>query len=400
MQADDSTIPMAGANGKSLGKSWLIILIILQGAVLLAQADEQAAPYYRYFDFKPAPKIFGAKADALIGFRLFDGVDTALWARVEGAYKFSDYYRTADLSLYRQDLFPGTDFSQAALNKIIALWGLGIQQGLHFNPVTDRDDLTLLLSWRGAWTDPITAFSGDSLLADGNDPYRGWILTHSFQADLQYDATAVSSSTKVLSGWWLDASTEYAPPGLSVPASTDYTQFDVSAKGFLPLYEKTDERGWNVLSFYLAGFCGVDYIAGLGTDKTKGIPYPVSQRFGGRVYREGLGGAVRGLGNGWADGTFKAVGSLELRCNFPAIFSKDLLVGSAIFADAGYYADPPGAPGDSRLRSGACASAGLGAFVDLLDQGYLAAYTTLLLNTTNYRNEHWEPFSLEFGLHF
>jgi hypothetical protein len=384
----------------SFRETRLIVLLIMRSAVLFAQTDEKAPPYYRYFDFKPGPKILGAKADALIGFRLFDGVDTALWARAEGAYKFSDYYRTADLGLYRQDLFPGTDYSQTALNKIIALWGLGIQQGLHFDPVTDRDDLTLLLSWRGAWTDPVASSSGDSLLADGSDPYRGRILTHSFQADLQYDATVVDPSTKVLSGWWLDASTEYAPPTLSVPASTDYAQFDVSAKGFLPLYERTDERGWNLLSFYLAGFSGLDYIAGLGADETKGIPYPVSQRFGGRVYRDGLGGAVRGLGNGWADGTLKAVGSLELRCNFPAVFSKDILVGSAIFTDAGYYADPPGAPGSSLLRSGACVSAGLGVFVDLLDQGYLAAYTTLILNTTNYRNENWEPFSLEFGLHF
>lgn len=380
-------------------KTRLVILLILQGAALFAQTDEKAGPYYRYFDFKPGPKILGAKADSFIGFRLIDGVDTALWARAEGAYKFSDYYRTADLNLYRQDLFPGTDSSQVALNKVIALWGLGVQQGLHFNFITDRDDLTLLLSWRGTWTDPLAA-SGGSLLADGSDPYCGLILTHSFQADLQYDATVTDPSTKVLSGWWLDASAEYAPPGLSVPASTDYAQFDVSAKGFLPLYEKADGKGWNVLSFYLAGFSGVDCIAGLGTDATKGIPYPVSQRFGGRVYRDGLGGAVRGLGIGWADGTFKAVGNLELRCNFPALFQKNSLIGSAIFTDAGYYADPPGVPGDSRLRSGACVSAGFGVFVDLLDQGYLAAYTTLLLNTTNYRNESWEPLSIEFGLHF
>jgi hypothetical protein len=381
-------------------KTRLIVLLVMQGAALFAQTDENAPPHYRYFDFKPGPKIFGAKADALMGFRLFDGVDTALWARAEGAYKFSDYYRAADLSLYRQDLYPGTDNSRTALNKVIALWGVGIQQGLHFNPVTDRDDLTLLVSWRGAWTDPIATSPGDSLLADGSDPYGGRILTYSFQADLQYDATVVDSSTKVVSGWWLDASAEYAPPGLSVPAGTNYAQFNVSAKGFLPLYEKTDERGWNVLSFYMGGFSGIDYIAGLGADETNGIPYPVSQRFGGRVYRDGLGGAVRGLGNGWADGTLKAVGNLELRCNFPAVFSKDILVGSAIFADAGYYADPPGAPGSSFLRSGACISAGLGVFVDLSDQGYLAAYTTLLLNTTNYLNERWEPFSLEFGLHF
>jgi hypothetical protein len=364
------------------------------------EASGRAAPYYRYFDFKPAPKIFGAKADALVGFRLFDGVDTALWARAEGAYKLSDYYRAADLSLYRQDLYPGIDYSRTALKKLIALWGLGVQQGLHFNPVTDRDDLTLLVSWRGAWTDPIMASADDSLLAIGNDPYGGRLLIQSFQADLQYDATVVDSSTKVRSGWALDASAEYAPPGLSVPASTDYAQYDVSVKGFLPLFEKADERGWNVLSFYLAGFTGVDYIAALGTDATKGVPYTVSQRFGGRVYQDGLGGAVRGLGDGWADGTFKAVGNLELRCNFPALFRKDILVGSTIFTDAGYYADPPGAPSGSELNSGACVSAGLGFFMDVLDQGYVAFYTTLLLNTTNYRNEYWEPLSLEFGLHF
>jgi len=381
-------------------QAFFLVLFFLQcgGAIVSAQGDAAAIPQYRYFDFKPAPKIFGAKADALLGFRLLDGVDTALWARVEGAYKLSDYYRTDDLSLYRRDLFPGTDYSRTALNKIIALWGLGIQQGLHFNPAADRDDLTLLASWRGAWTDPQAA--RNSLLAVGSDPYQEAILTQSFQVDLQYDATLVDSSSKVISGWWLDASAEYAPPGLSTPSSTDYAQFDLSAKGFLPLFQKTEERGWNVVSLYLAGFAGVDYIAGLGTDATEGIPYPVSQRFGGRVYREGLGGAVRGLGNGWADGKFKAVGNLELRCNFPAVFRKDILVGAAAFTDAGYYADPPGAPGASRLLSGACVSAGLGGFLDMLDKGYVAAYTTLLLNTTNYRNEYWEPFSFEFGLHF
>jgi hypothetical protein len=365
-----------------------------------AQNTEKAPPYYRYLDLRPAPTDYGAKADALLGFRLFDGVDTALWARAEGAYKFSDYYRTDGLCLYRKDLFPDTDDGRTAFARLAALGGLGIQQGLHFNPRIDRDDLTLLLSWRGAWTDPIAASDGDSLLVDGTDPYRGRILTQSFQADLLYDATVTHASTKVLSGWWLDASAEYAPSGLSVPKSTDYAQFDVSTKGFLPLRERTDGRGWNVLSFYLAGFAGVDYIAGLGTDATKGIPYPVSQRFGGRDYQDGLGGAVRGLGAGWADGAFKAVGSLELRCNFPAVFRRDLLVGALVFSDAGYYADPPGAPADSRLRSGTCLSAGLGGFLDILDKGYVAAYTTLLLNTTNYMNKYWEPFSLEFGLHF
>jgi len=399
MGADGSEVPMARGRGISPGKYSLLVLVLLQGAVLFAQNDDKTPPYYRYFDFKPGPKIYGAKADALVGFRIFDGVDTALWARVEGAYKPSDYYRTANLSLYRQDLFPSIDYSQAAFNKVIALWGLGVQQGLHFNHATDRDDVTLLLSWRGAWTDPLDS-SGASLLADGTDPYRDWILTHSFQADLQYEATVTDPATKVPSGWALDASSEYAPPGLSVPASTHYAQFDLAAKGFLPLFGKTDERGWNFLSFYLAGFAGIDYIAGLGTDDTKGIPYAVSQRFGGRVYRAGLGGSVRGLGDGWADGAFKAVGNLELRCNFPALFRKDLMVGSLIFTDAGYYADPPGAPGDSSLRSGACVSAGLGGFVDLFDQGFLAAYTTLLLNTSNYQDKHWMPLSLEFGLHF
>ena len=381
-------------------RACLVFAAIFACNASFAQSDQKAPPYYRYFDFKPALKTYGAKADALLGFRLFDGVDTALWARAEGAYKFSDYYRTADLSLYRRDLFPDMDDGQTALRKAVALWGLGIQQGLRFNPATDRDDLTLLLSWRGAWTDPIDEAVGNCFLVDGVDPYRDRILTQSFQADVLYDATATHVSTKVLSGWWLDASAEYAPRGLSVPKSTDYAQFDLSTKGFLPLFERTDGRGWNVISFYLAGFAGADYIAGLGRDATEGIPYPVSQRFGGRVYQAGLGGAVRGLGDGWADGTFKAVGSLELRCNFPAAFRRDFLLGSLLFGDAGYYADPPGAPKASSLRSGACASAGLGVFADLFDKGYVAVYTTFLLNTTNYRNEYWEPFSLDFGLHF
>lgn len=42
------------------------VLLILRGAVLFAQNDEKAPPHCRYFDFKPAPKTWGAKADALI----------------------------------------------------------------------------------------------------------------------------------------------------------------------------------------------------------------------------------------------------------------------------------------------------------------------------------------------
>jgi hypothetical protein len=362
-------------------------------------AAAQDRPYFRYFDFKPSPKTYGVKADAFLGFRVFAGVDTALWGRLEGAYKFADYYRTDDLSLYRQDLFPGIDSDSTALPKAIALWGLGIQQGLHFSPARDRDDVTLLASWRGAWTDP-TAAEEDSLLESGDDPYRGRSLIQSFQLDLYFDKIDTDKATKVMSGWSLDASAEYAPPGLSRPSSANYAQFDLAARGFLPLIKMTDDRGWNLLGLYLGGFAGVDYIAGLGDDATDGVPYVVSQRFGGRVYREGLGGSVRGLGDGWADGAFKAVGNLELRCTLPALLRKDLVIGTVAFADAGYYADPPGAPSSSELRSGSCASVGLGGFIDIFDKGYISVYTAMVINTANYLNEYWQPFGFEFGLHF
>ncbi|HNY20872.1 MAG TPA: hypothetical protein PKO22_01855 [Treponemataceae bacterium] len=383
----------------------LLLFVIATGTALPLSAQNANAPFvqfpvFRYFDVKPAPKTWGIKADALLGFRIFDGVDTALWVRGEAAYKLVNYFRTGDLGLYRQDIFPDIGYDRTNLQKAIMLWGLGIQQGLHFNAARDRDDAMLLLSWRGAWTIPTSFNAADALLRTGSDPYKDQILVNSFQADFLYDDANTDPVTKVRSGWWFDLSAEYAPPGISIPASVNYAQFSTTTKGFLPLFSRASERGWNEVSVYLGASASVDYIAGFGTDATNGIPYPVSQRFGGRVYQEGLGGAVRGLGEGWADGTFKLAGSLELRCNLPAVYRSDILVGTLAFLDAGYYAAPPGMPKQSALQSGTYVTTGLGVYLDVFDKGYIAAYSTVMLNAVNYQNKYWEPLSFELGLHF
>ena len=386
---------------------WAIFTTLIALCTLAAEEITPppiSAPSFRFFDIKPGLRKWGLKADALLGFRFLENNDTAIWARLGAAYASGYYYRLpADGSMYNSLSNPGVPaFADTATvsQKFNLYWGVGIMQGLHFDATKDRDDLRLLASYRGWWDENFIDSQVSTLLALGSIPDRFGNVTNSFQIDLLYDAALTETDTKIMDGIRVDSSIEWAPAGMSRPNYINYIQYNADFRGFLPLYRSTTNEGWNLFSLYLAGHFGIDFIQGLGNDARSGIPLHVSERFGGYSYENGLGGLLRGLGDGYNDGTFKVLGNLELRANLPAMFRSDLLLGLLVFIDAGGYANPPAIAANDPHIAGFIVSSGFGIFADLFDLGYAAVYTTFIINQTNYKGQHWEPISLEFGLHF
>jgi hypothetical protein len=198
----------------------------------------------------------------------------------------------------------------------------------------------------------------------------------------------------------MDLSAEYAPPGWSMPESTEYWQFNLALSAFWPIYTSVSEQGFNLLSVSLCFFSSIDWIIGLGADQDYGIPFGISQTFGGLNRFSGLGGAVRGLPDGWGDGTLKWVGNIELRCNLPAFIHQELMFGVLAFLDSGAYADPPGHPEASALSSAFLMSGGLGAYLDFFGLGDIIARTVFVIYSPNNQGSSWVPLEIDFGMHF
>jgi hypothetical protein len=108
---------------------------------------------------------------------------------------------------------------------------------------------------------------------------------------------------------------------------------------------------------------------------------------------------VRGVDSGGYDTNFKAFNSIELRANLPAIFHPDLVPGLVAFFDMGVY-DQVGEPGISSPASGFVAGTGVGAYIDVLDFGGLAAYIEYRLDRANAEGDRLRIFVIEFGMHF
>jgi hypothetical protein len=380
--------------------TFLAITLLSLGAIRLPAQAEPPLPGYRYFDFVPDPDIWGANGTATIGFRLFEGVDSAILLHYGAAWSIEHYYRLPDGALYRGDLVPGIPPDQLDFQKVTMPWAVGLVQGLHFNPATDRNDLNLFLEWRGQWNENLLEATPASILVQSAESARDWNLTNVFSLALRYDGVGTDRPANTRSGLTAEASLEWAPAGWSTPASTNYLQANLALSGFLPLYRSISPEGFNLISLYLCGYSAIDGILGLGTDSFRGIPFPVSRSFGGLEHRPGLGGSVRGIGDGWGDGTVKWVGNLELRCNLPAFIDPKLMFGVLGFVDAGAYGDPPGMPATAGLRSGFLLTAGLGAYLDFLGLGTLVARTVFMVNEPNAEGKYWVPIELDFGMMF
>jgi hypothetical protein len=162
-------------------------------------------------------------------------------------------------------------------------------------------------------------------------------------------------------GLFAEASTEWGPEFLlntSVGRSS-YVRLNVSAAGYHTLFDLAASRELNSLSMYVANYVSLDWAGG------SSIPIHVSQTFGGRKLRSGLGGSVRGFETKLFDTTFKAVDNLELRIHGPALLIPSLYPVGVLHLDAGYFSGYFGSPADD--PQGILLSTGVTVGVNLLD---------------------------------
>lgn len=368
---------------------------------------------FRYFDVAPGLRVWGGEADFTFGFRFVEGLDTALWLRLSAAYGEYGFYRLPDGSIFDPRVAGGseTDPSSARTqsDRFNLRWGAGILQGLHFNEEKDRNDLDLLLAWT-AWMDvPDThEYAQQPLLQlsdyPGTNAAEGAVslLLHTLLLDLLYDGTEFDNASKTKQGLWVDTGITWAPEAMNYDNGANYLRFSAAGKAFVPLFKNVDANKWNLFSGYFAAYLGFDQLLGLGDEADQGIPYPMSQYFGSRFYRDGLGGSLRGLGDGYLDGTTKLIGNIELRLIGPAFIAQNINPIAVIYVDAGYFANPPGLPANSDpdLVSGFRAATGIGIFLNVLDIGAIGVYTQYVLYGNKYDGSQWTPITIGFDMHF
>lgn len=369
---------------------WVVVLcvVLLCEAVSIGAQEPERSPVV----LLPGLRLFGLDVD--VGYRGLSpvpGVDTIFWATVGGGYETKTYYRNPadDSPLAAGDL--SVDAATAPFyQRVNGDWGLGISQGILWNPEIEANFLEAFFFYKGRYSQYVNEESTEQLLFESRLADRQGIFQNSFLGGLSLMGLVPDVRHKTIRGYYAEASAEWGPAflGNTIFGRADFLRFNITAMGFLPIYDANPESFANVFSVYLGEFFSVDYVVG------DSIPLNVRQTFGGRDPRTGLGGAVRGVDDGRYDTTFKAVNNVEVRMNLPAIVLPDLVPGIVAYFDAGYYdfAD--------YTKSGTVFSTGAGVYLNLLDLAYLAAYSNYLLNDTNLDGTQWTPFELEFGLHF
>ncbi len=351
------------------------------------------------FTFDIGARLLGA--DVGIGYRglrLAPGVQTTIWTYLGGGYEWLDYYRDPDGALLSPgELAPGGALAgrDPGFVRIEGAWRLGIEQGLAWNPRTDTNLVEVFAFYRGR-ADSYEA-APTQLLSAASLPDRTGQLQNALQAGLAYDDLLFERKHKTENGLSAEASIEWGPSFFfnTLFGDANYLRVNVTARGFLVLYDAGAGTGSNLLSLYGGDLVSVDYAAGFGAP----VPISVRQTFGGRDQVTGLGSAVRGVDSASLDTNVKVVNNLELRANLPALFLPDLVPGAVVFVDAGYYAQV-GEPGvASPLPAGFVASTGAGLYLDVFDLASVAASVTWRLDRAT-ANGQQLGYVIVFGLHF
>jgi hypothetical protein len=365
------------------------------GIVLPCGAEEEAgaegpaaeSPY----SFDIGLRLFGV--DVGVGYNgivLLPGAQTTIWAYVGGGYETLHYNRDAAGNFIAAGTMPESDpqdFWRAE-----GAWRLGMDQGFAWNARTRTNLVEAFVFYRGRYN--VNQIQSDDLLYASTLADRNGSLLNTLQAGIAYDDLLFEKGHNTKSGIAAEASVEWGPGFFlnSLVGASDFVRFNGTFRGFLPVYDLAPDRPSNLLSVYAGEYFQVDYIVG------DMVPLYVSQSFGGRDQRTGLGGAVRGVDSAAYDAHLKAVNCLEVRANLPAIYWPGLVPGLVAFFDAGYY-NQLGEPGTDGA-SGFLASAGAGVFIDAFDLGQIAAYVEYRIDGANADGNPWSLFAIEFGLHF
>lgn len=389
----------------------LIILTMLPffGAVLGAQeAEDETAAGVRpeeasiRFVLDPDLRIFGLDLSVgLGGPLLLPPADTRLLAELGGAYGQASYFRLPDGSIFDEAVGPNTGAQAPYYDRISLTWGIGIEQGILWDPFRETNMIEVSFHYRGLWEDNLPAGDGPRLIYAGTPagaaPGAEEILINSLLLITSFDGVTENPVTKVRDGGSAEASLEWAPAFLlnSLIGRSDYARLNLSLETYVPFVGVASEEGMNLFSLYGAARAAADLLVGHPED----VPYLARSRVGGSAPRAGLGGAVRGYDPGRFDSRLKVLVNMELRAHLPALFVRDLVPGLVAFVDSGFWSGLFDAPA-SHPDEGWLFGAGFGLSLNLFDLARVLAYLQVNLGGENVNGSSVIFPALAFSYHF
>jgi len=301
------------------------------------------------------------------GIRLAPGVETIIEDDLGAGYETDNFYTNSDGTPYSG---PTGDGSPVPFDRLQVLEGLGVRQGITWDPGRNRNLVDGFLFYRFHFDRNFPSPAGGQLLFQSAFPDRNQILSNSVIGGFSFSTLSKDDLHKTRDGWYGETSVQWGPSFLfNSMGGADFLRLNATLLGFRTLYKAPASGDANLLSVFLAGFTSVDYTTGAS------IPFYVLESTGGLHPRTSTDDWVRGFETGSYATTFKAVTNFEVRVLGPSIVWPSLVPAVYAFLDAGYYSgfyhDP------AATLPGAVASVGAGALIDFFDlfdlNGYVAA---------------------------
>ncbi len=373
-------------------KAYTILIL----ATLLFCPTAHGEEVFRYFEIDPSPKFWGLASDFDLGLRILDGVDTVVWGRTHLVYDNLGYFLDPQESTLNSSI--EEDASLLSIKSYFNAWNfkaaLGIKQGLSFDTAKDRNNANLLLAYLFEYISPPDTADQSLLLVESNDSFRTGGMYGRILLDLAFDGTKVDPISKNVAGLFLEAYAEFSP-SLNTQDQA-WFRFGGLAKAYLPLFEHKDygpnskELLSNVLSSYLGFQAVYDYVRNVSDAR---LPYLVYGSIGGFDERSGLGGLIRGLGDGYLPGLQKFAINIDWYLSGPTLFGLDLVPGMVVYADWGLSSDYQGNLKDAL-------SLGLGLTLNFFDYTHGVIYLQFLPFQPAFSGQHGPLIGFDIGLHF
>jgi hypothetical protein len=355
----------------------LLLVLMVQGAVF-AQASETPDADRFPFVFDIAPVLWGL--DLGVGYRglaLIPGTDTIFWVYGGGAFEGRTFVRMPDGALITgaapAGVVPGEDIFY---NRGSARWQLGIAQGLLWNPRVGSNLLEAFVFYRGRYDSNFQDDAGQ-LIFSSLIPDRFGIILNSVLAGFSWADVLFDARNRTRSGISAELTGEWGSPIFinTTEGFYNYLRFNLTARGFLPVFDAAPSARINLFSVYIGDFVSLDYALG------SSVPLHIRQSFGGLDPRTGLGGALRGINSGSLDTNLKVVNNFEIRANLPALWIQDIVPGILVYWDTGAYAQVGEGIGD--IPYGFVTSVGGGVYLDIFDFAGLIGYLNYRLLGVN-----------------
>jgi hypothetical protein len=381
--------------GSMIFLRFFLILIILCGTAAGVSAGPlrdavEAAESMENGKIRFEPWAFVNIGFGYSGLSLFPGVDTVLWYTFGGDVDSAGFYQKPDGSVY-SGADPGVDPETDLFYYFIrAQFSLGVSQGII--PGVEWYFFTRFQSDSYLFKNGARA---DHLLTKSDLPEKEGIALIYCISGFNISTEVRHRESRVKEGITVDICGSAAPgTGLNTVNGTRYSYGGVHAdiRGFLPYLEIVSPGGLNLFSIYQGWWLRGDYVFG------EYIPLQVLQNVSGRMWKEGLGGAVRGADTNRYPAPLKVIASTDLRFNLPAVGLPSFLPGAVLFFDAGYYRFFTEIAGGD--NAGMLLSAGGGIFIDLFGIGEIVAQSVYLINDTNTNGSRFTPLDIGLNLHF